>query len=91
MKNKSKGSKITEAKFGKLRRYVSLNLNRQKITILTHSNRDTVHRCPRLIRVRIAEHCEKKQNVGWVYKESFFPNSRGNHARTKSKRYRSSF
>ena len=54
-----KRSKITEAKFRELIKYFSLDLEAQKIAFLTHLNRNTVNRYFRLIRERIAEHCEQ--------------------------------
>ena len=61
MKNKYiKRSRITEAKFRELIKYFSLDLEAHKIAILTHLNRNTVNRYLRLIRVRIAEHCEQQ-------------------------------
>ena len=61
MKNKYiKRSRITEAKFRELIKYFSLDLEAQKIAILTHLNRNTINRYLRLIRVRIAEHCEQQ-------------------------------
>ena len=60
MKNKYiKRSKITEAKFRELIKYFSLDLEAPKIAFLTHLNRNTVNRYLRLIRERIAEHCEQ--------------------------------
>ena len=60
MKNKYiKRSKITETKFRELIKYFSLDLEAQKIAFLTHLNRNTVNRYLRLIRERIAEHCEQ--------------------------------
>ena len=60
MKNKYiKRSRITEAKFRELIRYFSLDLEAEKIEILTHLNRNTINRHLRLIRVRIAYHCEQ--------------------------------
>lgn len=54
-----KRSKITEAKFRELIKYFSLDLETKKIAFLTHLNRNTVNRYLRLIRERIAEHCEQ--------------------------------
>ena len=54
-----KRSKIAEAKFRELIKYFSLDLEAQKIAFLTHLNRNTVNRYLRLIRERIAEHCEQ--------------------------------
>jgi transposase len=61
MKNKYiNRSRISEAKFREFLRYFTLDLEAQKIAILTHLNRNTVNRYLRLIRERIAEHCESE-------------------------------
>jgi hypothetical protein len=61
MKNKYiNRSKISEAKFRQFIKYFTLDLEAQKTAILTRLNRNTVNRYLRLIRERIAEHCEKQ-------------------------------
>jgi len=61
VKNKYiKRSRISEAKFRDLVRYFSLDLDAQKIAILTNLNRNTINRYLTLIRKRIAEFCESK-------------------------------
>jgi transposase len=61
MKNKYiNRSRISEAKFREFIKYFSLDLEAQKIAILTHLNRNTVNRYFRLIRERIAQHCEQQ-------------------------------
>ena len=61
MKNKYiNRSRISEAKFRQFIKYFTLDLEAQKIAILTRLNRNTVNRYLRLIRERIAEHCEKQ-------------------------------
>jgi transposase len=56
-------SRITEAKFRELVKYFSLDLEAQKISILTKLNRNTVNRYLQLFRKRIAEHCEQQSPV----------------------------
>lgn len=53
-------SRVSEAKFRDLVKYFSLDLDAQKIAILTHLNRNTVNRYLKLIRIRIAEFCESE-------------------------------
>ena len=53
-------SRITEAKFREIVKYFSLDLEAQKISILTKLNRNTVNRHLQLFRIRIAEHCEQQ-------------------------------
>ncbi len=61
MKNKYiNRSRISEAKFRQFIKYFTLDLEDQKIAILTRLNRNTVNRYLRLIRERIAEHCEEQ-------------------------------
>ena len=61
MKNKYiNRARISEAKFRQFIKYFTLDLEAQKIAILTRLNRNTVNRYLRLIRERIAEHCEKQ-------------------------------
>ena len=61
MKNKYiNRAKISEAKFRQFIKYFTLDLEAQKIAILTRLNRNTVNRYLRLIRERIAEHCEQQ-------------------------------
>ena len=61
MKNKYiNRSRISEAKFRQFIKYFTLDLEAQKIAILSRLNRNTVNRYLRLIRERIAEHCEKQ-------------------------------
>ena len=57
MTNKYKNrSRISEAKFRQFIKYFTLNLEAQKIAMLTRLNRNTVNRNIRMIRERIAEH-----------------------------------
>lgn len=59
MKNKYvKRSKISEAKFRKIIMYFALELDSQKIAVLTGLNRNTVNRYLTRIRNRIADLCE---------------------------------
>jgi transposase-like protein len=59
MKNKYvKRSKISEAKFRKIIMYFALELDSQKIAVLTSLNRNTVNRYLSRIRSGIAELCE---------------------------------
>ena len=69
-----KRSRITETKFRELIQYFSLDLEAQKITFLTHLNRNTVNRYLRLTRERIAEHCEQQSPLKGVIEvdESYF-------------------
>ncbi len=61
MKNKySNGSRISEAKFRQFIQYLTRDLEAQKTAFLTRLNRNTINRYLRLIRERIAEHCEKQ-------------------------------
>jgi len=53
-----KRSRISEAKFREFVRYFSLDLDAQKIAMLTRLNRNTVNRYTKLVRTRIAEYCE---------------------------------
>jgi transposase len=63
MKNKHvKRSKISEAKFCELVRLFSLDLDAQNISLLTHLNRNTVHRYLYLLRKRIEPFCEEKSS-----------------------------
>ncbi len=54
-----KRSKISEAKFREFVRCFSLDLDAQKIALLTDLNRNTVNRYLLLIRTRIAEFCDR--------------------------------
>jgi transposase-like protein len=54
-----KRSRISEAKFRELVRYFSLDLDAQKISVLTRLNRNTVNRYLHKIRERIAAFCEE--------------------------------
>ena len=54
-----KRSRISEAKFRELARYFSLDLDAQKISVLTRLNRNTVNRYLHKIRERIAAFCEE--------------------------------
>jgi transposase-like protein len=54
-----KRSRISEAKFRELTRYFSLDLDAQKISVLTRLNRNTVNRYLHKIRERIAAFCEE--------------------------------
>ena len=54
------GSRISEAKLRQFIKYFTLDLEAQKIPILTRLNLNTVNRYLRLIRERIGEHCEKQ-------------------------------
>jgi transposase len=54
----AKRSRISEAKFREFVRYFALDLDAQKIALLTRLNRNTVNRYLQLLRKRIAEHCE---------------------------------
>ncbi len=61
MKNKYMNrSRISEAKFRQFIKYFTLDLEAQKIAILTRLNRNTVNRYLKLVRERIAEHCEQQ-------------------------------
>lgn len=51
-------SKISEAKFRELVRYLAADLDASQITLLSGLNRNTVNRYLKAIRERIAEHCE---------------------------------
>ena len=51
-------SRISEAKFREVTKYFSLDLDAQKIALLTRLNRNTVNRYVSLFRKRIAEICE---------------------------------
>ena len=63
MKNKyAKGSRISEAKFRDLAKYFSLDLEANKIEVLTRLNRNTVNRFLLLIRQRIADLCEQESH-----------------------------
>ena len=53
-------SRISEAKFRQFIKYFTLDLEAQKIAILTRLNRNTVNRYLKLVRERIAEHCEQQ-------------------------------
>lgn len=55
-----KRSKISEAKFRKLVRYFSADLEATQISLLTGLNRNTVNRYVNGIRERIAEYCESE-------------------------------
>jgi len=70
----SKRSRISEAKFRELVRYFSLDLDAQKIALLTNLNRNTVNRYLLLIRKRIAEFCEHSSPFQGVIEidESYF-------------------
>ena len=50
-------SRISEAKFRELVRYFALDLEAQKISVLSRLNRNTVNRYLLLIRERIADYC----------------------------------
>ena len=50
-------SRVKEAKFRDLVKFFSLDLSAQQIAILTKLKRNTVNRCLKLIRQRIAELC----------------------------------
>jgi transposase-like protein len=64
MKNKYiNRSRISEAKFRQFIKYFTLDLEAQKIAILIRLNRNTVNRYLRLIRERIAEHCENQSSL----------------------------
>jgi len=64
MKNKYvRCSRISEAKFRDLLRYFALDLEANKISLLTRLNRNTVNRYLFLIRQRIAEVCEQESPV----------------------------
>ena len=56
-------SRISEAKFREIVKYFSLDLDAQKIAILTKLNRNTINRYLTLIRKRIAEFCESKTRL----------------------------
>ena len=51
-------SRISEAKFREFVRYFALDLDAQKIALLTRLNRNTINRYLQLVRKRIAEYCE---------------------------------
>ncbi len=53
-----KRSTISEAKFREFLKYFSLDLDAQKIALLTGLNRNSVNRYLYLIRKRVAEFCE---------------------------------
>ena len=53
-------SRISEAKFREIVKYFSLDLDAQKIAILTNLNRNTINRYLTLIRKQIAEFCESE-------------------------------
>jgi transposase-like protein len=67
-------SRISEAKFRELVKYFSLDLDAQKIAVLTRLNRNTVNRYVTLFRKRIAEICETETPFQGVVEvdESYF-------------------
>ena len=67
-------SRISEAKFREVVKYLSLDLDAQKITTLTRLNRNTVNRYITLFRKRIAEICETETPFQGVVEvdESYF-------------------
>jgi transposase-like protein len=61
MKNKyCNRSRITEKKFREVIKYFSLDLEAQKISVLTGLSEQTLTKYLRAIRERIAEHCEEE-------------------------------
>ena len=67
-------SRITESKFREIVKYFSLDLEAQKIAILTRLNRNTVNRYLAMFRKRIAEICETETPFNGVVEvdESYF-------------------
>ena len=67
-------SRISEAKFRQLVKYFALDLDAQKVTVLTGLNRNTVNRYLRLIRERIVEFCNQSSPFKGVVEvdESYF-------------------
>lgn len=67
-------SRITEPKFREIVKYFSLDLEAQKITILTRLNRNTINRYLTMFRKRIAEICETETPFSGVVEvdESYF-------------------
>ena len=53
-------SKISEAKFREILRYFSLDLEANKISILTGISRPSVNKYLKAIRQSIAQHCEQQ-------------------------------
>jgi hypothetical protein len=56
-------SKIPEAKFRKIIRLFSVDLDAGQIAEIAYINRDTVNRCFSASRMRIAEYCETTSHV----------------------------
>ena len=67
-------SRISEAKFREVVKYFSLDLDAQKIALLTRLNRNTVNRYVSLFRKRIAEICETETPFKGIIEvdESYF-------------------
>ena len=75
MKNRyCKSSKLSEAKFRELVKYFSADLTAVQIANLSGINRNTVNRYLRLIRERIALHCEQESPFSGTVEvdESYF-------------------
>ena len=67
-------SKISEAKFRELVRCFAADLDASQIALLSGLNRNTVNRYLKVIRARIAEHCELESPLSGEIEvdESFF-------------------
>ena len=74
IKNKYvKNSKISEAKFREILRYFALDLEANKIAILTNISRNTINKYLLKIRERIAEYCCNASHLSGIIEvdESF--------------------
>ena len=69
-----KNSKISESKFREIIRYFSLDLEANKISILTKISRNTINKYLKKIRERIAQYCNETSNLSGIIEvdESFF-------------------
>ena len=75
IKNKYvKNSKISEAKFREIIKYFALDLEANKIAILTKISRKTINEYLLHIRKRIAEYCCDKSHISGIIEvdESYF-------------------